>query len=390
LARTSYQKPNVIQRGRYWTVKVRRWFVEDGELVRRQVWERIALVEHLSRREAERRRDELLREVNDQVLHPEQVTAQATTFRQAAKLYEDLHLVNLEDGGAKRDKSLLKVHILPAIGDLPLTGITAAHIQALLNSKRAGMSWWTRKGIRAVVHSVYDKAELWGYWSGRNPAKRVSIGRKEYCNERKILTDEELGLLRSRLTGKQALLVDTAVSTGLRISELTGLQWRFLDLKTGRAKIEQRHYRGKIGPVKTTKSRRVVPLGILVRRFEDARPTGAKPTDFVFADDKGRPWDDRGLLAEVLRPLAKELGIYFRGFGWHSFRREHLTKLQEEGASVFEAAAQAGHSSPEVTEIYTIVNYDRREQAVLRLQKRLLEMPAKKEPEDEDDICPFL
>ena len=83
------------------------------------------------------------------------------------------------------------------------------------------------------------------------------------------------------------------------------------------------------------------------------------------------PLDDRELLREIIRPIAEELGIYFPGFGWHSFRREHLTVIQEESATTFEAMAQAGHSSPDVTALYTIVNLDRRQAAVERLQKRL-------------------
>jgi hypothetical protein len=46
--------------------------------------------------------------------------------------------------------------------------------------------------------------------------------------------------------------------------------------------------------------------------------------------------------------------------------------IQEEGATVFEAQAQAGHSRPAMTSEYTIVGLERREQAVRRLQERLL------------------
>jgi hypothetical protein len=44
--------------------------------------------------------------------------------------------------------------------------------------------------------------------------------------------------------------------------------------------------------------------------------------------------------------LAKQLGFYFEGFGWHSFRRQNLTLIQEEGASAFEAMVQAGQKDP--------------------------------------------
>ena len=83
--------------------------------------------------------------------------------------------------------------------------------------------------------------------------------------------------------------------------------------------------------------------------------------------------DDRQLLRRYLRPAAKRLGIYFLGFGWHTFRRQNLTVIQEEGANPFEAMAQAGHSRLVMTGEYTIVGFKRREKAVRKLQQRLFQ-----------------
>lgn len=82
--------------------------------------------------------------------------------------------------------------------------------------------------------------------------------------------------------------------------------------------------------------------------------------------------DDRAILRQFIRPAAKRLGFYFQGLGWHSFRRQNLTLIQEEGATAFEAMAQAGHSRPAMTGEHTIVSLERREQAVRKLQERLL------------------
>ena len=56
-------------------------------------------------------------------------------------------------------------------------------------------------------------------------------------------------------------------------------------------------------------------------------------------EDAGGPRDDRAILRNIIRPTAKGLGFYFEGFGWHSFRRQNITVLQEEGATTFEAMA---------------------------------------------------
>ena len=75
---------------------------------------------------------------------------------------------------------------------------------------------------------------------------------------------------------------------------------------------------------------------------------------YVF-EENGRPLDDRAILRDVIRPAATELGFYFEGLGWHSFRRQNITVLQEVGATTFEVMAQAGHSRPAMTPEYTML-----------------------------------
>ena len=93
----------------------------------------------------------------------------------------------------------------------------------------------------------------------------------------------------------------------------------------------------------------------------------AKPEDYVFSDG-GEPFDDREVLKKYIRPAAKRFGFYFLGFGWHSFRRQNITRIQEEGASEADAQKHAGHSRPKMTREYTIVT----ERAIRSFQKKLL------------------
>jgi integrase len=165
-------------------------------------------------------------------------------------------------------------------------------------------------------------------------------------------------------------MVETAISTGMRVSELIGLKWRCVDLDRGLIRVEERYYRGDTDEPKTERSRRVLSLGLLLEDYRSWKPTDASD-DYVFQRN-GEPMDDRQLLRNVLRPAAKRLGIYFPGFGWHTFRRQNITVIQEEGATPFEAQAQAGHSKPAMTSAYTLVGLDRREAAVRKLQVRLL------------------
>ena len=68
--------------------------------------------------------------------------------------------------------------------------------------------------------------------------------------------------------------------------------------------------------------------------YRHHKPADAKADGYVFEKD-GNPLDDRAILKDFIRPAAKRLGFYFSGFGWHSFRRQNLTRIQQEGVHAF-------------------------------------------------------
>ena len=372
MARREFQTPSVLrQEGPrpYWYIRYRRkMLVGRNEIRREEKWHRLGYCDEMTKREAERRASEVLREVNHEVY-----TIQSQIpIEDFVKVYKQRHLVTLAPGGRERDLSLLDNHLLPAFGSMRLCDIGTEDVQELLNAKAAeGLSWWTRRALKAVLSAVFTKADDWGYWEGRNPPAKVSLGRKRLKRERRILSDEQFRLLLSAVPVHIRLMIETAVSTGMRISEILGLKWGSVDLDRGLVWVKERYYRGDTDEPKSERSQRVLPLGQLAEAYRRQRPEGAKPAAYVFAEN-GHPMDDRALLREVIRPAAKRLGVYFPGFGWHTFRRQNLTLIQEEGATAFEAQAQAGHSRPAMTSEYTIVGLDRREQAVRRLQARLL------------------
>jgi integrase len=92
-------------------------------------------------------------------------------------------------------------------------------------------------------------------------------------------------------------------------------------------------------------------MSTLIEQYKALRKADAPPDSFVFHSG-GQPLDERSVLRYELRPVVKALGLYFEGFGWHTFRRTHLTVLSEEGATAFETRDQAGHAKVETTMLY--------------------------------------
>jgi integrase len=371
MARRQHQDPKVLQSkgaNPFWYIRYRRSvLVGKNQLKRKEVKHHLGYCSELTKREAQRRRDEIMRDVNAQVYAIPSYIA----LGEFAAIYKQQHLVTLAPGGRKRDVSLIDNHIIPALGDRRLCDIGTEEVQTFLNKKaQEGLSWWTRKACKAVISSIFTKAADWNYWKGQNPSWRTTLGRKRAKRERRILTDEQFRQLMGAMPLEIRLMIATAVTTGMRVSEIIALKWKWVDLEKGTARVEERYYRGDTDEPKTDGSKRELPLGGLVEALRKHRPADFTPDDYVFSKDGG-PMDDRAILRNVIRPAAKRLGFHFQGLGWHSFRRQNLTLLQEEGATTFEAMAQAGHTRPSMTSEYTVVDLGRRANAVLRIQERL-------------------
>lgn len=126
---------------------------------------------------------------------------------------------------------------------------------------------------RGIMSSIYTKAEEWGYWpeGRRNPISRVKVGQKWSVRPERIPTEEETVRVLARLSDPNLLVVETAIATGARISEILGLTWHHVDLENGVIHIAQRNWCGDIDDPKSRTSKRPLTLGYLVDRYRARR-----------------------------------------------------------------------------------------------------------------------
>src|ERR1700731_3851488 len=58
------------------------------------------------------------------------------------------------------------------------------------------------------------------------------------------------------------------------------------------------------------------------------------------------------------RPVVKRLGLYYKGFGWHAFRRVNISYRQHYGGTTpLEAQRGGRQSSLDMTYLYTLSEY---------------------------------
>jgi integrase len=333
----------------------------------------------LSKKQAEVERDKFLAKINKPTIR-EKILDGLVLFAKMVDRYKSAHLEAQVAGRfllAKptRDKYLLHLEqrIVPRWGTLRLCDITPDAVQQWLFETCD--SWHMMNDLRGIMSGIYTKAEEWGYWpeGRRNPISRVKIGPKWSVRPERILTEEETVRVLARLSDPNLLIIETAIATGARISEILGLTWRHVDLQTGVIQIVQRNWRGDIDDPKSKTSKRPLTLGYLVDRYRvkaAAETAQLEKWVFVRADGSGLPLWDSGVRQALKRAAAAER-CDFPGLGPHSFRRANITWRQEVGGSSIEASKIAGHSTVRMTEEYTKIQLGRQEELTRRIQERL-------------------
>lgn len=373
MARRRYQMPNVRMRG---DVKRPYWFVpyrvdvrigRDTERRGRAKFLGYASgPDRISKREAERRRDEFLKTVN----RSDYVLQSQTPFVEFLRVYRTQHMPTLAVSTQEKYRLHLDNHILPEFGSVRLMDIDTERIDGWLKRKAdTGLSHATRCDLRNILSGIFAKAERWGYWKDRNPAQLANPGRKRAVRPRRKLTEEQIGLLLAELPEDVRAIVEMGLFYTLRISEILGLQEKHFDFAQGLIRVEQRYYRGNLDVAKSARSARLIPIGVMGAKLKQRMSGNPEAWVFSVVTRFGDSRDDRDINQHFLRPAAKRLGIYYPGFGFHVFRHEAITAL---GVDPLQAQRIAGHSRADMTGHYTLDVRERQEKAIREHQERIL------------------
>lgn len=257
----------------------------------------------------------------------------------------------------------VRLHITPVIGRVPLAKLTALHIQRLYTSMADnGYSPSTIRVAHAALMLALGKAVQWGLIQS-NPAERADVPRRERT-EMKYLTPQQVQRFLASLQGSHDLpFLATAVLTGLRLGELTGLQWDCVDLQKGTVSVVQTLHCRKgeqyiLGEPKTSASRRTVPLPaslaqiLKVHRLsqlERRLQMGERwkdPLGLVFTREDGRPITPKAAHWALKRALERAGLPLLR---MHDLRHTYATLLLSQGTHIKVASALLGHASVQIT-----------------------------------------
>ena len=342
-----------------------------------------------SKKDAERRLHELLHSLEQgSYIKPNRLTV--AQFLE--EWLRDYVRTNTAPRTAERYQEIVRIHLIPALGSLPVLVLQPHHIQnyygsALESGRRDGKGGLSAQTVHHH-HRVLYEALKYGVKHGilvRNVAEAVDAPRPEH-KEVAILGANRVRLILDAVKETPYYsLFFTKAYTGLRRSELLGLRWGDVDLGKSTLSVTQTLHQLRGGKYifrepKTKRSRRQIALSpslaILLwehrLKQEHARRLLGKPlepTDLVFSHPDGRPIRPDSV-TRAFQVIAQSLGL--KGARLHDLRHAHATVLLEQGVHPKVVQERLGHSSVATTlDIYSHVVPGLQEAAARRFEEGL-------------------
>jgi len=247
-------------------------------------------------------------------------------------------------------ESLLRTHLEPFFGPLPLQGIRRQDVERFLSERLASGLSPARTGqclrlLKLIMNSAVDNGHV-----ANSPAAGVRAPRSPK-REMRFLSPGEIARLGAATPPEYQCLVNVLAYTGIRWGEATALRWGRVDLI--RRRLEVRESASEVGgqlhfglSTKTDQARSV-PLPGFLADLLASQLSGREPDDLVFTTLTGRPLRNANFRAAVWLPALERAGL--PTIRIHDLRHSCASMLIAAGHSPKSVQLHLGHSSIAIT-----------------------------------------
>jgi integrase len=213
------------------------------------------------------------------------------------------------------------------------------------------------------LKAFFSKAVEWGYL-GKNPAAKLKAFKESKRKIPRFFSEREVDLLLDKgqkLSSYLYLLIFTAVSTGLRKSELIHLSWQDVNFDSNTVIVQAKEdWHPKDYEIRS------IPIGEELAVELKKHKLGQEGISrWVFPAIYGTVRKNN--LGRDFRLLLEKWGFYRRGVGWHTLRHTFASHLVMQGIPLKVVAELLGHQAPRMTEIYLHLSPDHLRDSVQKL-----------------------
>jgi len=233
-----------------------------------------------------------------------------------------------------------------------LTTMSRVFRFGIANRKRTGVQTDYTKVIERTKEASGEQTET---------GEALYVGLHE-VTEKEVLTPEEIKrVILAAKPGLYRAVIQTAIYTGARISEILALRWSDVDLdgatvkinrtlSTARVKGESNQEKVRWFDPKTARGNRTIPVAselvIALRNWKERAPKNR--LDLVFCDEFGEACDRTEMGRYGLTPALKQAGVD-KNVTPHGLRHTYASILILLGRKPTEISKRLGHADVSIT-----------------------------------------
>lgn len=269
------------------------------------------------------------------------------TMREYLDPWMESKTPTLKSSTALDYRKIIKGHLIPSLGDIQLVRLRRADVKAMCeaihatNKRIANILSVLRSALTdAVTDEMIDANPIAGWTYKRNEAPKE----EDYVDP---FTADEQEIILKTLSGQGRNLIQFALWTGLRTSELVALRWNDIDFIRGEVRIRRAETQAaeQAETPKTRSGNRAVKLLSPARQALEAQKAFTfLANDRIFLNPRNNePWTgDQPIRKTLWQPALKKAGVRYRVP--YQTRHTYASMMLSAGEHPMWVAQQMGHS----------------------------------------------
>lgn len=301
---------------------------------------------------------------------PSQEKEEVLTLREfVPRVVNDARANRQKPSGIAAKETIVRVHLVPLLGDVRLDAITSARVQWLKGQlqERAPK---TVNNILTVLSTVLKRAVEWGVIE-RMPCVIRLLPIPKPAASFHDFDDYERLLLAAKATDNRAYVIALlGGEAGLRCGEMMALEWSNVDLESRQLCIQRPIWKGHATVPKGGRLR-YVPM--TTRLAEALRHHRHLKSPLVLCSDNGEALSQRLVQGFVLRAARR---AHLKNVGVHVLRHTFCSHLAMKGGAARAIQELAGHRDLATTQRYMHLSPAAIDAAIRLLDQPVGNMPA--------------
>ena len=340
---------------------------------------------------------EVLRDFTTSVDKGEYIEPKKMPLSEWLEIWVSEYCCDIKSSTKSQYEGYIRNHINPALGSISLCNLQPHMVQRFVNrlqylgkKKSKTLCYKTRKNIHGCLSTALEKAVKVRYLK-ENPATGCTIPRNdEDIGSQAInpLDTAQIIQFTKAIHGKRFERVYLiALYTGMRLSEILGIQWDRVNLETGELIISKqltmKREKGSQRKMASTKSRKVrsiiIPKAAIdvlraqqKEQYQYRLKAGVEwdnPLNLVFTDEFGNSTPHASVEHEF-KQIVTAIGLPERRF--HDLRHTFATEAIRAGVDVETVSKSLGHFSVGFTlDVYGHVTQEMKMEAAKRIQQSI-------------------